>query len=545
MIGSMKRLYSPLISALVVLVLVSCSGLAAMENDVGPQAVSAPAFAMSEAAMVEPSPPMASDALVRDGARGIAGAPAPQPVAAAAKVASAPADETTAQLVSQQRIIVRTIDMRMQVGEVASSLDAIAALAVEMDGFVVSSNRSRKHSAFVSFRVPAERLDEAVLRLRDMAVEVEREDRSSQDVTEEYFDARARLGSLEAERDAYQELFKSANQVEDALKVRQALTQVQGEIEVLQGRINLLERTSALSLINVVLELESQEMTVDVGEDQTAGVGNIVRLRAFFRPPEGIENFHYTWDFGDGSGLFSGDRTAPTSDEGVRVTATVSHEYRDERDSPYFAEIKITGDGETGAVEGEATLEVTVTRLPSIEVFAGESITTEEDQEVEFVGSFTRPAGLTNVNFKWDFGDGSAPGTGVVSEGATNAVATHVYPDHRPFQFAATLTITADSEAGKVEAASSVGVRVTESRGWVVAGWSLEEQGKNAVRALSAAVLWAGTAALWALILSPIWGAVGFAVVLTRRRMVAGRRSRLPEDQTAPAAGGDAAQVEE
>ena len=98
--------------------------------------------------------------------------------------------------VSQQRIIIRTVDMTLVVDNVAASLDEIADLAKSFDGWVVSSDRSAKHRGFISVRVPATRLDEAIGDLRALAEEVEAESTTSQDVTDEYVDNRSRLKSL-------------------------------------------------------------------------------------------------------------------------------------------------------------------------------------------------------------------------------------------------------------------------------------------------------------------------------------------------------------
>ena len=100
-------------------------------------------------------------------------APAPRALVAESKGAPAELTEEDVALVSQQRIIVRTVDMALEVAKVSTTLDSVAGLAREFGGWVVSSDRSRKHHAFVSVRVPADKLDEAVLRLRGMAVEVE------------------------------------------------------------------------------------------------------------------------------------------------------------------------------------------------------------------------------------------------------------------------------------------------------------------------------------------------------------------------------------
>ena len=276
-------------------------------------------------------------------------------------------------------------------------------------------------------------------------------------------------------------------------------------------------------------------MTVDAGTDQTAGVGQVVRFRAFFKPPEGIEDFVFTWDFGDGSRVVTSDRTAPTEDEDTRVTATQTHQYHDERDSPFFAKSHDYRDRRRGTSrKGRTLLTVTVSKIPTIEIFAGENATVEEDQEVQLTGSFTRPEGLSEVRFKWDFGDGTPAVTGEIAEGVTNAVTTHVYPDHRPFSFTATLTITAQSEAGEVEGFSTVQVQVTEVRGWAIAGWSASDQGKTAVRALSGVGQVAVSVLIWAAIFSPIWGLVGVGGFLGWRRLRTTRSHRRESATATP-----------
>ena len=457
-------------------------------------------------------------------------APAPAPLrlleaydqAAAADIGGSP--ETLAQLVNLERIIVRTVEATIVVTDVQGSMDLITAMARELGGWVVSTNRFEKHRGFISFRVPAEALDTTTARLREMAVEVKAEVSDSRDVTDEYFDLRARLDNQKATEEALLKLLGRAETVEAALKVQQTLTGVQEEVERLQGKIKLLEETSAFSLVSVNLELEPVDMAVEEIADKTTGVGERVRFRAFFKPPEGIEDFSYTWDFGDGESI-RGHQTAPTEKEDTRVTATVTHRYRDEEDSPYIVQFEIQGSGEAGAAEGDTTLMVMVTRIPDIVVFAGESIAVDEGEEVEFSGSFTRPPGLNEVEYRWDFGDGSEPATGTLEVGITTAVATHVYEHHRPFSYQATLTITAESEAGTVEDSSSLDVRVREVPGWVISGLSFSDQGKTAVRTLSAVGQGALIGVIWVAILSPAWLVFGGGGYWLIRRYKGRRRS--------------------
>ncbi len=485
---------------------------------------------------------MVVDAMAAPTAVPAAPAPAPaQPAApAAAKVQAAAAGESSerpvASLVAQQRIIVRTVDMGIVVADVTAAIEDAAGMARAMGGWLVGSDHSAKHHGSVSVRVPAGSLDDAIGRLRELAVEVDYEVANSQDVTDEYVDLKSRMRNLEATETALLALFDRAQKVEDALDVQRELTHVQEQMEIIQGRIAYLEQTSAFSLLNVSLRLAPFDMRVDGGADQTASVGEIARFRATFTPPDDIEDFTFTWDFGDGSEPVTGHRVAPSLDGESKVTATVTHVYENERDSPYIATVDLTGTGDAGVAEGSDTLIVSVTRIPDIEVFAGESFSVTEGEEFEVSGSFTRPAGLTDVAYAWDFGDGSQPQKGELEEGQTTATATHVYENHRPRPYDVTLTITATSEAGDIEASSFTNVYVEQALGWTVGGWSPGEDGKDAVRALTELLQGLSTLLIWLVIFSPIWliAAVVIWYLVRRARRYQSRR-QPPDSPPAPA----------
>ena len=464
--------------------------------------------------------------------------PAPMPASAPEAMANffaAPADmaedsggsdlapslqEVQASVATQERIIVRTVTMSLVASDVSSSVDQIGAVARELGGWVVATDRNSRHYGFVAIRVPAQVLDDAVVRLRRLAVEVVSESSTSDDVTDEYVDTQSRLKTLRATEESMLQLMQQAANVEEALLVRNELVEIQAEIESLLGRIKFLEQTSAFSLIEVELSLAPGSMTVDAGPDRTFSVGRAARFRAHFMPPEGIEDFTFTWDFGDGSQPLSRSGSAPTTEPGQRVTATVNHAYSDDRDSPYIVQFEITGTGPAGLVEGSDTIIATVTKIPSLAVFAGERRVVEEGKEEEYIGSFTRPEGLWDIQYRWTFGDGSAAVTGAPEEGVTKAVATHTYVDYRPRPYTATLTVTAQSSAGPVEDSSSFDVRVTESRGLIIGGWSAGSTAKTATRTLSAVAQGAGTLLIWLAIFAPVWlalGGIAYGFVRLRR----------------------------
>ena len=435
-----------------------------------------------------------------------------------------------AALVAQNRIIVRTVQLALEVDDVADSIEVISQSVQRDGGWVVSTDRSSKHYGYIAVRVPAAKLDEALKWMRGVGVDVLSEASTSTDVTDEYYDLRSRVKSLQATEEALIRLLDRAQDVEDALEVQRELARLQVEIEAHLGRIKLLEETAAFSLVNISLNLAPQDMRVDAGEDMTFSVREIARFRATFYPPEGIDDFDFAWDFGDGTPVSSGTGSAPRADGG-RITATVHHQYNSDLESPFIVEVTMTGRGEAGIVEGSGTFIATVTELPAITVFAGEHRFVEEGEEVEFSGSFTRPEGLSNYQYSWEFSDGTEAVTGAPEEGATTVTVTHVYENHRPQSFTVTLTVSADSEAGEVEGSTSIEVFVQESKGFVVSGWSAEENLKGAVRALSGFAQAAGTVGIWVVIFSPVLlivGAVIYGLMRFRRRLIESSRRRAP-----------------
>ncbi|MFC2013318.1 DUF4349 domain-containing protein [Chloroflexota bacterium] len=161
---------------------------------------------------------------------------------------------------AEERMIVRTGEMSLVVDDVAGARDEIAQIATGSGGYVVSSRISGEEERMrgtVSIRVPDEKFESALTELRNLAVRVKTESTSSRDVTEEYIDLEARLNNAEATESQYLALLGKATDVEDILRIYDSLSQVRREIEQIKGRMQYLERTSSMSLINTYLEPEA------------------------------------------------------------------------------------------------------------------------------------------------------------------------------------------------------------------------------------------------------------------------------------------------
>jgi len=168
------------------------------------------------------------------------------------------------------RKIVRTGTLNVEVADISKSLDEIAAIASQYNGFVVSSNQrgdDDNPSGYISIRVPSDKFNDALQKLKTLAIKVTYENTNSQDVTEQYMDLKAQLKNYEATEAQYLELLKKAESVKDVLEVQKELSVVRGSIERTKGRIQYLERTTDMSLIEVQLQKSKPigESTWDVG----------------------------------------------------------------------------------------------------------------------------------------------------------------------------------------------------------------------------------------------------------------------------------------
>ena len=174
------------------------------------------------------------------------------------------ADAGAGMELSTDRKIIKSGNITLEVESITGAMTEIAAIAESLNGYVVSSNKyeyaDRTHGS-VSFRIPAESFNNALDKLRDIAISVPAESTTSQDVTEEYIDLQAQLHNLQATESQYLALLEKATTVEEILKVQQALSSVRGQIERIQGRINYLDRTTDMSLITTSLEEQGTLVT--------------------------------------------------------------------------------------------------------------------------------------------------------------------------------------------------------------------------------------------------------------------------------------------
>ncbi len=179
-----------------------------------------------------------------------------------------------------ERVVLKNAEVAVVVSDVAQRLQAIDAMAKEMGGYVVSSNLYQTYTsnyvevpeATIVIRIPENRLDEALQRIKDGTQEVQSETRSGQDVTADYVDLQSRLKNLEAAEAQLQEILDNAEDTEDVINVFNQLVSYREQIELVKGQIKYYDEAAALSAISIRIIAEETVQPLVIGKWEPKGV---------------------------------------------------------------------------------------------------------------------------------------------------------------------------------------------------------------------------------------------------------------------------------
>jgi len=168
-------------------------------------------------------------------------------------------DQAVAQ-VAAERMIIWTATTQLTVRDTELAIEGIQALTRELGGYAIGSETWQQDSqlfARVTVRVPADKFDQAMARLREMAVRVERETATSEDVTDQYVDLESRLRHLQAVEAQLTKFLAEAEDTEAVMSVYTQLSATQGEIEQVKGQMAYLETLAAMATITAELRPEA------------------------------------------------------------------------------------------------------------------------------------------------------------------------------------------------------------------------------------------------------------------------------------------------
>lgn len=219
----------------------------------------APDSSAEEAKLAAPDAPSADSDVVRSGSGGSGGESGGRGQVAGAT--SGGPDEASLPGIPEVpsagggRVIKNiSLEIRIEEDEFQRQFSRAGSLAEQFGGFVTNSQVSETDgklaSGTLTIRVPSDRFEETVGRLKDLG-KVTAEDRSGQDVSKQFVDLEARLKQAKAEEAFFLRLMDEARGISDMIQVQSQLSGVQLRIEEIQGQLNYLRDQTALSTISV------------------------------------------------------------------------------------------------------------------------------------------------------------------------------------------------------------------------------------------------------------------------------------------------------
>lgn len=140
--------------------------------------------------------------------------------------------------------IIRTGTIELEVSDVPKALRTARDAIVALGGYVgasSTSNDDERPTAQITYRIPADRWEDALDALRslnDLTTRVVTEQTEAVEVTGQVIDLEARIRNLRASETALQGIAAKATKISDVLEVERRLTEVRGQIEQLTAQLD-------------------------------------------------------------------------------------------------------------------------------------------------------------------------------------------------------------------------------------------------------------------------------------------------------------------
>jgi hypothetical protein len=209
---------------------------------------------------------------------------APAPAGEAGEGGGTAREGTDAFAAPIEQRIIKTGEITIQVEDVGAALGTVRALALELGGYVGGSQAGTlDDAATLTLRIPADRFEDALVRLHEIDGDVLAEATREEDVTSQIVDLEARIANLRASEESYRTLLDRAERIEDVLAVQTRLDQVRGEIEQLTAQLEFVSGQAELSTLAVTLTPQAAPVSVqtkawDPGAELSEAIASLVGI---------------------------------------------------------------------------------------------------------------------------------------------------------------------------------------------------------------------------------------------------------------------------
>ena len=150
--------------------------------------------------------------------------------------------------------IVKNADLQLQLDDYKKFNTSIHNSLKQYGAYVAEEKQQQTDYRIensLTIKVPVAQFDDLVNSLGGDGIKIMEKNISSEDVTTEVVDTKARLQAKLAVREKHLQLLKQARNMNEILQVQNEINEIQENIEAANGRINYLQHASAYSTINL------------------------------------------------------------------------------------------------------------------------------------------------------------------------------------------------------------------------------------------------------------------------------------------------------
>jgi len=254
MITFRRRVPVPLLALLLALLLAGCGGgIVAVAPTAAPAGYSLETDQLAAAA--PSAPPMETPTMMPEAtAAPAAEAPTAALTAEGGQGSSAPPVAPN----DPSRKIIKDATLTLEVANVDLALSRISGAAAQVGGYVLETRTDQigpdQKQALLKLAVPVNQFEAMLQRIREAGSRVLSEAASGTDATQEYVDTHSQLANLEATQARIRQFLDQATTVEEALQVNAQLTEIEGQVSQLKGRLQFLTQRAAYSTIAVQIQ---------------------------------------------------------------------------------------------------------------------------------------------------------------------------------------------------------------------------------------------------------------------------------------------------
>ena len=166
------------------------------------------------------------------------------------------ADSSAGVNLPAERKIIRDANVTVEVDDVEKSYDNILAYLTGFGGYEANRNMQiygeDNTRINATFKIPAAKLDMFLLELKKEG-DIISSNISSNDITDQYYDSKIRLGTLEKTLENYYRFLENAKDVDEQLRVTRYINDITYEIEQIKGSLKRWDSLVDYSTVSLYL----------------------------------------------------------------------------------------------------------------------------------------------------------------------------------------------------------------------------------------------------------------------------------------------------